>query len=156
VNHCPIQQPINVQMLHKLQYTYIITSQFHVYSFNHGAHKKTRSVVERGIGQLKRRFHVLHGEIRICPYKPCKVIIACCILHNICKARLIPRPHGGGDDAAGNDDGAAGNHQNGQTKGMRYRLLFAETHVWNGKHSGVNIAIHIVHSDNFENWIIQA
>ncbi|XP_048879280.1 putative nuclease HARBI1 [Brienomyrus brachyistius] len=41
------------------------------------AHKKTRSVVERGIGQLKRRFHVLHGEVRLSPAKVCKVITAC-------------------------------------------------------------------------------
>jgi hypothetical protein len=98
---------------------------------------KTRSVVERGIGQLKRRFHVLHGESRLCPHKACKVIIVCFILHNICKARLIPCPHdddedGNDDDdddnAAGNGDEAVGNHQNGQTEGLRYRQLFAETH----------------------------
>ncbi|KAK0143471.1 putative nuclease HARBI1 [Merluccius polli] len=29
------------------------------------AHKNTRNVVERGIGQMQRRFHVLHGEIRL-------------------------------------------------------------------------------------------
>uniref|UniRef100_A0AAZ1XA43 Putative nuclease HARBI1 n=1 Tax=Oreochromis aureus TaxID=47969 RepID=A0AAZ1XA43_OREAU len=48
------------------------------------AHKTTRAVVERGIGQLKRRFHVLHGEVRLRPEKVSKVIIACAILHNIC------------------------------------------------------------------------
>ncbi|KAK0148240.1 hypothetical protein N1851_011850 [Merluccius polli] len=48
------------------------------------AHKTTRAVVERGIGQLKRRFHM-----RLTPDKVCKVIIACAILHNICKARQI-------------------------------------------------------------------
>ncbi|KAK0133930.1 hypothetical protein N1851_030516 [Merluccius polli] len=31
------------------------------------AHKNTRNLVERGIGQMKRRFHVLHGEIRLSP-----------------------------------------------------------------------------------------
>ena len=31
------------------------------------AHKHTQNVVERGIGQMKRRFHVLHGEIRLTP-----------------------------------------------------------------------------------------
>lgn len=54
------------------------------------AHKRTRSVVERGIGQWKRRFHVLHGEIRVSPAKTCKIIYACAILHNICKTRNIP------------------------------------------------------------------
>ncbi|XP_053389553.1 putative nuclease HARBI1 [Mercenaria mercenaria] len=36
------------------------------------AHKITRSKVERGIGQLKRRFEVLHGEIRMKPEKACR------------------------------------------------------------------------------------
>ncbi|XP_059380106.1 putative nuclease HARBI1 [Carassius carassius] len=40
------------------------------------AHKKTRAVVEQGIGQLKRRFHILHGEVRLAPGKVCKVITA--------------------------------------------------------------------------------
>ncbi|KAK7157082.1 hypothetical protein R3I94_006981 [Phoxinus phoxinus] len=56
------------------------------------AHKKTRAVVERGIGQLKRRFHILHGEVRLAPEKVCKVITACAVLHNICKARQIADP----------------------------------------------------------------
>uniref|UniRef100_A0A3B4GB47 DDE Tnp4 domain-containing protein n=1 Tax=Pundamilia nyererei TaxID=303518 RepID=A0A3B4GB47_9CICH len=47
------------------------------------AHKTTRAVVERGIGQLKRRFHVLHREVQLRPEKVSKVIIACAILHNI-------------------------------------------------------------------------
>lgn len=59
------------------------------------AHKKTRSIVERGIGQLKRRFHVLHGEVRLAPEKTCKMINVCAVLHNICKTRGIPVP----DDA---------------------------------------------------------
>lgn len=57
------------------------------------AHKRTRSVVERGIGQLKRRFHVLHSEIRVTPpVKVCKLILVCGMLHNICKDRNIPIP----------------------------------------------------------------
>lgn len=45
--------------------------------------------MERGIGQLKRRFHVLHGEVRVSPAKTYKIVVACAILHNICKARNI-------------------------------------------------------------------
>ncbi|XP_064113057.1 uncharacterized protein LOC135219864 [Macrobrachium nipponense] len=45
---------------------------------------------ERGIGQLKRRFQVLHGEIRVDPQKAAKIIMACGIMHNICKERNIP------------------------------------------------------------------
>ncbi|KAK0147801.1 putative nuclease HARBI1 [Merluccius polli] len=46
------------------------------------AHKNTRNVVERGIGQVKRRFHVLHGEIRLSPERASSVITVCAILHN--------------------------------------------------------------------------
>lgn len=59
------------------------------------SHKKTRSVVERGIGQWKRRFHVLHGEIRVTPpEKVCQVIEVCAMLHNICKQRNLHIPDG--------------------------------------------------------------
>ena len=47
-----------------------------------GAHTKTRCIVERTFGRWKRRFHVLHSEIRLEPSKVCKVIIACGVLHN--------------------------------------------------------------------------
>ena len=57
------------------------------------AHKKTRNVVERGIGQLKRRFRVLHGEIRVTPpAKVCKIICCVAMLHSICKERNIQMP----------------------------------------------------------------
>ena len=32
---------------------------------------------------LKRHFHVLHGEVRMCPERVCIIVVACCILHNI-------------------------------------------------------------------------
>ena len=38
------------------------------------AHKKTRAVIERAFGWLKRRFHVLHREIRMAPERVCTVI----------------------------------------------------------------------------------
>ncbi len=59
--------------------------------------------MERGIGQLKRRFHVLHGDIRQSPERPSRIIMACGILHNICKARKIPLLDDDGDDD-GDDD----------------------------------------------------
>uniref|UniRef100_A0AAZ1XDW7 Putative nuclease HARBI1 n=1 Tax=Oreochromis aureus TaxID=47969 RepID=A0AAZ1XDW7_OREAU len=49
-----------------------------------GAHKTTRAVVERGIGQLKRRFHVLHGEVRLRPEKVMR--IPACVL----QSHLLP------------------------------------------------------------------
>ncbi|XP_049432777.1 putative nuclease HARBI1 [Epinephelus fuscoguttatus] len=52
----------------------------------------TRSVVERCIGVLKRRFHCLHGELRMRPERVCTVIAACTVLHNICVTKRIPLP----------------------------------------------------------------
>ncbi|KAJ8305567.1 hypothetical protein KUTeg_016163 [Tegillarca granosa] len=46
-------------------------------------HCKTRCMIERAFGVWKRRFHVLHSEIRMKPTKVCKIIIACAVLHNI-------------------------------------------------------------------------
>ena len=66
------------------------------------AHKSTRCLVERGIGHLKRRFHVLHGEIRLSPQKTCKVILACGLIYNICKKRNIL--HGEEEEKAIEDD----------------------------------------------------
>ncbi|XP_048011242.1 putative nuclease HARBI1 [Megalobrama amblycephala] len=45
----------------------------------------TRSIVERTIGQLKRRFHCLHSELRIEPSRACKIIVACVVLFNMSK-----------------------------------------------------------------------
>ncbi|XP_071110025.1 putative nuclease HARBI1 [Haliotis cracherodii] len=91
------------------------------------AHKRTRSVVERGIGQLKRRFHVLHGEIRLSPIKACKIITCCGILHNICKIRNIPLP-----DSESNvpDDDMTAPYRERDIPGhnLTFRNHFANTH----------------------------
>jgi len=47
------------------------------------AHKTTRCIIERTFGILKRRFHCLHTELRLQPGPACRVIVACCVLHNI-------------------------------------------------------------------------
>lgn len=47
------------------------------------AHKTTRCIIERSFGLLKRRFHVLHSEIRMAPDRVCTIIVACIVLHNI-------------------------------------------------------------------------
>ena len=46
-------------------------------------HAKTRVIIEQTIGRWKRRFHVLHGEIRMAPRKVCLIVRACAVLHNI-------------------------------------------------------------------------
>ena len=47
------------------------------------AHKTTRCIIERSFGLLKRRFHVLHSEIRMAPDRVCTIIVACIVLHNM-------------------------------------------------------------------------
>ncbi|WAR28600.1 LOW QUALITY PROTEIN: HARB1-like protein [Mya arenaria] len=93
---------------------------------DNGSHKTTRSRVEKAIGQLKRRFGVLHTEITLSPEKACKVVIACAVLHNLCIARGIP--------FADNQDDDNGNNNNGdprpqdQMPGLRYRDYYAATY----------------------------
>ncbi|XP_047146130.1 putative nuclease HARBI1 [Hydra vulgaris] len=46
-------------------------------------HRKTRCIIERTFGILKRRFHCLHGKLRMKPVKVCRIVAACAVLHNI-------------------------------------------------------------------------
>ncbi|XP_052226180.1 putative nuclease HARBI1 [Dreissena polymorpha] len=85
------------------------------------AHKLTRSKVERGIGQLKRRWGILHGEVRLAPEKTCKVIIACAVLHNICKLHGVPDVDDLPEDPVRND----GIHV-GPEDGLRFRDIICE------------------------------
>ncbi|KAH3886168.1 hypothetical protein DPMN_010169 [Dreissena polymorpha] len=94
------------------------------------AHKITRANIERGIGQLKRRFGILHGEIRMKPEKACRVITACAVLHNICKRQNIPLPD---VEMEENDDNQPEPNQpdpmeNGPQMGLRYRDFFVNTY----------------------------
>ncbi|XP_037972328.2 putative nuclease HARBI1 [Plutella xylostella] len=53
---------------------------------------KTRNVVERQYGVLKRRFPVLAVGIRLKLKTAVNVILACCILHNFCILNREPEP----------------------------------------------------------------
>ncbi|XP_064648763.1 putative nuclease HARBI1 [Lineus longissimus] len=54
------------------------------------SHKKTRCLVERGIGQWKRWFNCLHGQLRYSPQKSCEIIAVCAALQNIAVNRGLP------------------------------------------------------------------
>ena len=54
------------------------------------AHTRTRVPIEQAFGMWKRRFHLLHSEIRMKPEKVCMVIGACAVLHNIAILRKEP------------------------------------------------------------------
>ena len=91
------------------------------------AHKHTRNVVERGIGQMKCRFHVLHGEIRLTPERASTVFTVCAILHNLCKRRNIPQPD---DDDDVDDDCDQHDNEFGRVEpsGLAFRDHFVNTH----------------------------
>ena len=46
------------------------------------AHKKTRAQIEQAFGWLKRRFHVLHVEIRMAPERVCTIIGRVITIHD--------------------------------------------------------------------------
>jgi len=66
-------------------------------SFNE-EQRRARVVVEQAFGQLKQRFAILSSGIRLKPKRASRVVIACCVLHNLSillansrRARLGPR-----------------------------------------------------------------
>ena len=44
-----------------------------------------RTIIERVIGQLKRRFSILKSEVRIATDRIPSVIVACAVMHNVAK-----------------------------------------------------------------------
>ena len=57
------------------------------------SHKATRCLIERGFGALKSRFRILDhtgGSLCYAPGKVGKLVMACCILHNICRRNGTP------------------------------------------------------------------
>ncbi|XP_056004148.1 putative nuclease HARBI1 [Ostrea edulis] len=95
------------------------------------SHKCTRTLVERTIGHLKRRFHVLHGEIRQHPQRASNVIIACGVLHNIAKMFNLPLPDDDDNADAYNDNGNANDHIVADiqgTDGRAYRNHIVSAH----------------------------
>ncbi|XP_048740865.2 putative nuclease HARBI1 [Ostrea edulis] len=92
-------------------------------AFN-SAHCKTRSTIERVFGWWKRRFHVLHGEIRMKPGKVCRVIGACAILNNI--ALLLKEDMEGDGQQDGNGVGHI--NYNGPEDGRVVRNFITTTY----------------------------
>ena len=57
------------------------------------AHIQTRGVIERTFGVLKSRMRCLDrtgGALAYTPEKVCKIVVACCIVHNIAIRHGIP------------------------------------------------------------------
>ena len=54
------------------------------------AHTSTRKATEQAFGWWKRRFHLIHSEVRVKPEKTYLVIGACGVLQNIAIKRNEP------------------------------------------------------------------
>lgn len=92
-------------------------------SFNRSL-KSTRSAIERTFGILKRRFHILHGEIRMAPDRACTIIAACFVLHNIAIDYNEPE-----DDDVDEDPGLnVGNNYQGAHRGNAVRNHITNTY----------------------------
>ena len=80
---------------------------------------------------MKRRFHVLHGEVRLSPERASRVITVCGILHNICQKRNIPQPEDESDDGDGDDDDDDDDDNDNvdevEQSGLAYRDHFVNT-----------------------------
>ena len=73
----------------------IVLSFFHILEnvvinvrFNY-AHSRTRRIVERTFGLWRRRFHAMHGEMRMTPERVAKIVFATMILHNFAGERHL-------------------------------------------------------------------
>lgn len=65
-------------------------------------HILDRTTIERIFGQLKRRFPILGGKIRVATDRIPKIIVACFVLHNI--AKHLNEPDFDGEEPVGVED----------------------------------------------------
>lgn len=72
------------------------------------AHSRTRVMIECAFGRWKRRFHSMHGEVRLQPDKACKLIVVTAALHNWAIDRRLPDFEGKYDDMSHDVSEAAG------------------------------------------------
>jgi len=86
-------------------------------------HTKTTVIVQQSFRRWKRRFHVLHSEIRMTPQRACSVIGACAVLHNI--AVLLNEPI---DDDPLDDDPEGIDTYHGSQRGLAMRDHICNTY----------------------------
>lgn len=89
------------------------------------AQKCTRSSIERAFGMLKRRFHLLHSEIRMAPDRVCTLVATCCVLHNIAIDCNEPM---GDDDNDNQDKLDLGHNYEGANRGEAVRSHITNTY----------------------------
>lgn len=89
------------------------------------SHIPTRSLIEQIFGRAKRRFAVLHQEIRVHPSRACLLFTACAVLHNIATERNLEDFDEQFEDEQP-DEEAAEIQVDGQRTGLAYRNLIAD------------------------------
>ena len=87
------------------------------------AHTKTRVIVQQSFERWRRRFHVVHSEIRMTPQRARSVIGACAVLHNI--AVLLNEPM---DDDPIDDDPEGIDPYHGPQRGLAMRDHICNTY----------------------------
>ena len=92
------------------------------------AHKSTRSIVERIIGILKKRWACLK-ELSFKPGKCCEVIVVCCILHNFCRDLPLHDDDDASDNDNDDDDDDCDCHEeiDETVEGREYRVEFIQS-----------------------------
>ena len=91
------------------------------------AHKSTRSIVERIISILKKRWDC-SKELRFKPGKCCEVSLVCCTLHNFC--RDLPLHDDDDDDDNDDDDDYDCHEETDETvEGREYRFKFIQSFI---------------------------
>jgi len=86
-------------------------------------HRKTRVIIEQVFGRFKRRFSILHSEIRVKTNRVPMLVACCAILHNIAVRNRLPDVD---DDDYTEDQDAPDIRLDEVQDGLAYRLLIAE------------------------------
>ena len=79
------------------------------------------------LGIWKRRFHVLHSEVRMNPRKVCRIIGACAVLHNLAvnyREQEVVNEFGPGDGSPN----APKTNYIGQQNGLLFRQQYINRH----------------------------
>ena len=88
---------------------------------------KTRVLIEQVFGRLKRRWGILHQEVRVATSKVPKLVVVCMILHNIAIEMNMPNIYSIYSSTDDQDVEIVGQHDN-QHDGLSYRNHVVETY----------------------------
>lgn len=79
---------------------YLDTSQNSIEDTFNKAHVSARVVIENTFGRLKNRWRCVHRDrtLHYQPEKCSRIILACCVLHNIALKYNIPDPEDESND----------------------------------------------------------